>query len=332
MTATWVPWTYGRLAAESGYGAGIRSPGWYEHLWTTQADIAATFFAKAGRAFRKADLLVSSAHLIEATRLADALAAMRGRREPILEDIVDATRAVMTDGSDVPLAVVRRDLIVGTRIGKVPEAVPTAPLAADFERRRKRAPPQGLRHRAAAGPRPAHRDGPRPEPPAPPADPARHRLGTAAPRAAGPRGGHVPRVLEAAVEAGVRRRPDRRVALRQHDRDRGRRRRRWRLAASERPARDADRAAGARPARLAARRGRGDRRAPGRGGRGRRRRAGAHGRAPAARPRHALRQRARDGRLDGRGDRRRDRDPDLRRARAGLRVAGPGRRRATWAG
>jgi hypothetical protein len=80
---------------------------------------------------------VSSAHLIEATRLADALAAMRGRREPILADIVDATRAVMTDGSDVPLAVVRRELIVGTRIGRVPESVPTAPLAADFERRRK---------------------------------------------------------------------------------------------------------------------------------------------------------------------------------------------------
>ena len=80
---------------------------------------------------------MSSAHLIEATRLADALAAMRGRRDPILEDIVDATRAVMTDGSDVPLAVVRRELIVGTRIGKVPESVPTAPLAADFERRRK---------------------------------------------------------------------------------------------------------------------------------------------------------------------------------------------------
>jgi hypothetical protein len=137
MTATWVPWTYGRLATDRGYGAGIVSPGWYEHLWTTTDAIAPVFFAKAARAFRKADLPVSSAHLIEAARLADALAAMRGRRDPILEDIVDATRAVMTDGSDVPLAVVRRELIVGTRIGTVPESVPTAPLAADFERRRK---------------------------------------------------------------------------------------------------------------------------------------------------------------------------------------------------
>ena len=27
--ATWVPWTHGRLASASGYGAGIESPGWY---------------------------------------------------------------------------------------------------------------------------------------------------------------------------------------------------------------------------------------------------------------------------------------------------------------
>jgi hypothetical protein len=33
VSATWVPWTYNRLTFQSGYGAGIESPGWYEHLW-----------------------------------------------------------------------------------------------------------------------------------------------------------------------------------------------------------------------------------------------------------------------------------------------------------
>ncbi|MEQ1615201.1 MAG: DUF5682 family protein, partial [Hyphomicrobiaceae bacterium] len=33
VTATWVPWTETRLAAGSGYGAGVLSPGWYAHLW-----------------------------------------------------------------------------------------------------------------------------------------------------------------------------------------------------------------------------------------------------------------------------------------------------------
>jgi hypothetical protein len=32
---TWVPWTYGRLAFTSGYGAGVRSPGWYDHLFSS---------------------------------------------------------------------------------------------------------------------------------------------------------------------------------------------------------------------------------------------------------------------------------------------------------
>ena len=32
---TWVPWTYGRLSYASGYGAGIRSPGWYDHLFSS---------------------------------------------------------------------------------------------------------------------------------------------------------------------------------------------------------------------------------------------------------------------------------------------------------
>ena len=34
VAATWVPWTSGRLARASGYGAGIDSPGWYHHLFT----------------------------------------------------------------------------------------------------------------------------------------------------------------------------------------------------------------------------------------------------------------------------------------------------------
>src|SRR5215207_10134488 len=34
-SATWIPWTAGRLSYRSGYGAGIASPGYYEHLWNS---------------------------------------------------------------------------------------------------------------------------------------------------------------------------------------------------------------------------------------------------------------------------------------------------------
>src|SRR5690606_252968 len=31
VAATWVPWTAQRLAYAGGYGAGVSSPGWYDH-------------------------------------------------------------------------------------------------------------------------------------------------------------------------------------------------------------------------------------------------------------------------------------------------------------
>ena len=33
VAMTWVPWSSRRLAAGSGYGAGVRGPGWYDHLF-----------------------------------------------------------------------------------------------------------------------------------------------------------------------------------------------------------------------------------------------------------------------------------------------------------
>ncbi len=36
IASTWIPWTNGRLSMASGYGAGIKSPGWYRHLWSTK--------------------------------------------------------------------------------------------------------------------------------------------------------------------------------------------------------------------------------------------------------------------------------------------------------
>lgn len=136
--AAWVPWTYSRLAAESGYGAGIRSPGWYEHLWSGKEPLAVSWMARVARVFRAEDLDISSAHLIEAARLADTLAALRGRAIPSLDELTEAVRSVAAFGSDVPLAVVRDRLVVGRVMGKVPADAPIAPLAADLEREQRR--------------------------------------------------------------------------------------------------------------------------------------------------------------------------------------------------
>ncbi|WP_223187334.1 DUF5682 family protein, partial [Streptomyces sp. CBMA29] len=146
VETTWVPWTHRRLARASGYGAGIDSPGWYRHLFTARDRPVTRWMTKVAGLLREEDLPVSSAHVIEAVRLADTLAAMRGRPLAGLGETTDAVRAVMCDGSDVPLALIQDRLVVGDVLGEVPPDAPAVPLARDLarEQRRLRLKPEAL--------------------------------------------------------------------------------------------------------------------------------------------------------------------------------------------
>ncbi|MER6569127.1 DUF5682 family protein [Streptomyces sp. NPDC001093] len=134
---TWVPWTHRRLARSSGYGAGIDSPGWYGHLFHAPDRPVERWLTKVARLLREEDRIVSSAHVIEAVRLAETLAALRGRPLPGLGETTDAVRAVMGDGSDVPLALVHDRLVVGDALGEVPESAPAVPLQRDLARQQR---------------------------------------------------------------------------------------------------------------------------------------------------------------------------------------------------
>jgi len=136
---TWVPWTYGRLASWQGYGAGVSSPGWYHHLFTTSDDVVARWLVSAAGVLREEGVDTSSAHVIEATRLAEALAAMRGRPLAGLAEVTDAAGAVLCEGDDLRLRLIGRRLVVGERLGEVPDDVPTVPLARDLEARQRAA-------------------------------------------------------------------------------------------------------------------------------------------------------------------------------------------------
>ncbi|MEV6736017.1 DUF5682 family protein [Streptomyces sp. NPDC051104] len=135
---TWVPWTHRRLARASGYGAGIDSPGWYGHLFRAPDRPVERWLTKVAGLLREEDRIVSSAHVIEAVRLAETLAVLRGRPLPGLSETTDAVRAVMCEGSDVPLALVRDRLVVGDDMGEVPESAPAVPLQRDLARLQKR--------------------------------------------------------------------------------------------------------------------------------------------------------------------------------------------------
>ncbi|MFR9751143.1 DUF5682 family protein [Nocardia sp. 004] len=129
---TWIPWTHSRLSTASGYGAGVPAPGWYHHLFLETEQPIAHWLTKVAGVLRTHDLPVSSAHIIEAVRLADTLAALRGRPLAGLSEVTEATGAVLCDGDETMLRLVMRELVVGEALGTVPEHTPTVPLAADL--------------------------------------------------------------------------------------------------------------------------------------------------------------------------------------------------------
>ncbi|MFU9035965.1 MULTISPECIES: DUF5682 family protein [Streptomyces] len=131
---TWVPWTHRRLSRRSGYGAGIASPGWYGHLFSAPDRPVERWLTKVAGLLREEDYAVSSAHVIEAVRLAEGLATVRGRPLAGLTELDDAVRAVMGDGSDAPSALIHDRLVVGEVLGEVPEDAPAVPLQRDLAR------------------------------------------------------------------------------------------------------------------------------------------------------------------------------------------------------
>ncbi len=144
--ATWIPWTSSRLAHESGYGAGITSPGWYQHLWAEQAGtgrahaeaMTASWQTKVAGLLREEGLPASTASVIEAARLAISVAALRGHSMPGLAEMQDASLAVLCHGDDILLRLINRKLVIGDDIGEVGDDIPQMPLAEDLARWQKR--------------------------------------------------------------------------------------------------------------------------------------------------------------------------------------------------
>jgi hypothetical protein len=144
VAMTWVPWTHGRLASWQGYGAGVSSPGWYHHLFTAPDRVIPRWMVEVATVLREEQVPTSSAHLIEAVRFAETLAALRNRPLAGLTEVTEATRAVLCDGDELKVALVARRLVVGERLGAVPDDTPSVPLVRDLAaaQKRLRMPPE----------------------------------------------------------------------------------------------------------------------------------------------------------------------------------------------
>ncbi len=141
-TATLMPYSYYRLSTRSGYGAGNRAPAYFHLLWDAMnggglEGAARAYLVKLAAAHRRAGNIVSSAEVIEAARLSDALRQLRGGAYPCLRDLRDAAVATMGHGNFGELAVAFADTEIGTEIGFLPEGVSRTSVQEDFYRQLK---------------------------------------------------------------------------------------------------------------------------------------------------------------------------------------------------
>ncbi|PHN00615.1 hypothetical protein CRP01_41340 [Flavilitoribacter nigricans DSM 23189 = NBRC 102662] len=133
VAATWIPWSYPRLARSSGYAAGVISPAWYELLFQKRGDTVIHWMVNAAQLLRKNDLQVSPAHAQEASRLALTLAGLRERSVPGLQELEEAALSILCEAQTSRMDLIREQLVIGDRVGQVPEDIPVPPLQKDIE-------------------------------------------------------------------------------------------------------------------------------------------------------------------------------------------------------
>ncbi len=139
---TLVPYSWYRLSELSGYGAGNRAPRFYLQQFEDRKAGRPSFETVATHAVgilkqaRKKGEHLAAADTIAVVHHAHLLAQLRGRPEPVLDDLHDAliTCCVkgdpQTDGAPLRAAIVETD--IGTRVGKVSDKVGRLPIVDDY--------------------------------------------------------------------------------------------------------------------------------------------------------------------------------------------------------
>jgi hypothetical protein len=143
VTRTIMPYSYYRLSSQSGYGAGNHAPGYFQALWEearrgSTERLPARFLSEVAGRMRRAGMVRSSAEVLEAVRLAEAMAALRGdAHAPTLRDLEDAAVTCLGGGDPASLSKWVAEVAVGDALGTVPPGVLRTSLQEDFYRQAK---------------------------------------------------------------------------------------------------------------------------------------------------------------------------------------------------
>lgn len=137
VKAAWVPWSYPRLASSSGYGAGVVAPAWYEQLFVAPDLATENWMVAAANLLRAAGFAASPALAADAVGLAKGLAGLRNQAFAGMEELDDAVLSTLAAGFSERLELIRKELTIGLKVGKVPPGSFTVPLLADLQQELK---------------------------------------------------------------------------------------------------------------------------------------------------------------------------------------------------
>jgi hypothetical protein len=135
--ATVIPYSFPRLAEQTGYGAGNRAPQYYQRAFDADCSFRrATLevLVEFTEHLRVRGFMASLADTIEAYRLACTLADMRGKSEPGLDEVREATIATMCRGDASHVDGFLWPAVVGRKVGKVASRIGKNSLQEEFWR------------------------------------------------------------------------------------------------------------------------------------------------------------------------------------------------------
>lgn len=138
-TVTLVPHSYARLHQRTGYGAGNHAPAYFEALHDELSKnrperLGARFLSRVARTMRRSGLFRAPAQVIDALRLAHALAATTESPVVTLRDLRDAAVTCLGEGDARIVAEALDRVETGDAIGALPEGVSRTALQDDFRR------------------------------------------------------------------------------------------------------------------------------------------------------------------------------------------------------
>ena len=134
---TLIPFSFPRLAEQLGYGAGNRAPQFYQRAHDAGCDYrraALEVLVEFTEHLRLRGFMASLSDTIEAYRLALTLADIRGKAEPGLDEVREATIATMCRGDATHVDGFLWPSVIGRNIGRVADRIGKNSLQEEFAR------------------------------------------------------------------------------------------------------------------------------------------------------------------------------------------------------